>query len=287
MRTIFTYTLIKKLAMTLGWGLGLFFLGLYMMPVFDAFNDPQMAEVIEGFVGAIPQEVFAFFGNMEDFASPEGFMSVEYFSYMPLILGFVLTAQAGQLFAGMEEEGLLDIFLAYPISRLKFFFGRNLAMLISLVGVLFLAWLGIAIPLGSSEMDVTRLEMLEAFLPLLAMLICIYGVSLFLTMVLPTRSLGLTAANVLLIFTFFINGFAKMDPSLETLSKFSPFHYYQMAYVWTEGLNLEWFWGLNGIGLLGIVLAGLLFLRREFRVSGEGSWQFSFLPNRKKAESAE
>ncbi len=282
MRTIFSYSLRKKTGIVIGWGIGLMLLGLLLVSMYDMIIADSGIDFNQ-YIEMLPPEMMALFGGMADFSTPAGFLSIEYFSYLPLILGFMVIGQAGRLFAGIEEEGLLDLYLAYPVRRLNFFIGRVSAEVISLLLLLFLAYLGTVIPLKGSSMDISYVELIGPFIILFAMLFCFFGISVLLSLLLPSRSAGVTAANLFLILSFFINGFSSVNEKLEFFAKFSPFHYYQMAYSLVDGINYEWFFGLMGVGLICILFSMVLFERRDIRVSGEGSWQFlSFLSKKRR-----
>jgi len=171
----------------------------------------------------------------------------------------------------------------YPIRRIQFFNGRILAETAGLILMMIFAYIGAVIPLGNTSMGVSAVELIEPFLSLFAILFCYLGISVFLTFVLPNRSLGATAGNLFLIISFFIDGFAGVNEKLEPFAKFSPFHYFQRANSIVDGMNWEWFIGLVAVGLVGILISMVLFERREIRVSGEGSWQLKLRSADKKA----
>jgi len=248
MWTIFSYSIRKKSGIIIGWGIGLMLLGLLLVSMYDMIIADSGIDFNQ-YMEMLPPEMMALFGGTADFSTPAGFLSMEYFSYLPLMLGFVIIAQAGKLFVGLEEDGLLDLYLAYPVRRLNFFVGRVFAEFISLVLLLMMAYLGTAIPLEGSSMEIGYVELIGPFLSLFAMLFCFFGISVLLSLLLPSRSIGVTGANLFLILSFFINGFSSINENLEFLAKFSPFHYYQMAYSLVDGFNYEWFFGLMGVGL--------------------------------------
>jgi len=285
MWTIFSYSIRKKSGIIIGWGIGLMLLGILLVSMYDMIIADSGIDFNQ-YMEMLPPEMMALFGGTADFSTPAGFLSMEYFSYLPLILGFVVVGQAGNLFVGLEEEGLLDLYLAYPVRRLNFFVGRVFAEFISLVLLLMMAYLGTAIPLEGSSMDIGYVELIGPFLSLFAILYCFFGVSVLLSLLMPSRGAGVTVSNLFLILSFFINGFSGVNENLEFFAKFSPFHYYQMAYNLVDGFNYEWFFGLVGVGLVCILITMVLFERRDIRVSGEGSWQFlSFLSKKAKRNS--
>jgi ABC-2 type transport system permease protein len=63
-----------------------------------------------------------------------------------------------------------------------------------------------------------------------------------------------------------------LDERLEMTAKFLPHYYYQVALSFQE-LNFSWLFALLGISLAMVLIAWWLFLRRDIRLAGEGSWQ--------------
>lgn len=266
----FKHSLRRYTGQILGWGIGLALLGVLLVAVFDSFAD-QM-EMYEQLVESFPKEFMAFFGDLGAMATPEGYISIEFFSYMPLILG-IFAVQAGTgLLVRDEEEGTLDLVIAHPVSRTGLFAGRFLAFLFTMAVVLFIAWLGIIVPMNWSSMSVGWGEVSRPFLSLYAEMVLFGTLGVLLSMLLPSRRLASMATGLLLVASFFITGFAELNESLETAAKLSPLEYYQTQEAFS-GLNLEWFFGLLAAGLMFALLAWWRFARRDIRVGGEGGWR--------------
>ncbi len=272
MGTIFRYALSKSRGAILGWGLGLLALGLLIVPIFDTIA--EQADQIGQLMDIYPAEIFEFFGGLSDFSTPEGFLSIEYFSFLPIILGIYVISLASGLFASDEESGRLDLMVAHPLSRTAFFFGRVGALLVTLVAILTIGWLGLGLP--SSAMESFSLgmgELVPPFLSLLAILLIFASLALLLSMILPSRRAASMVSVLLLVAGFFIEGLSGINADLEPLAKWLPLRYYQGGDAF-NGLNWTWLGGLIGFSLLFILLAWWRFQRRDIRVAGEGSLPF-------------
>lgn len=266
----FKHSLRGYLGQILGWGIGLALLGLLLVPMYDSFAD--QGEAFEQMIELFPREVMAFFGDLGAMTSPEGWLSIEFFSYMPLIVGiFAIQAGTGMLVRD-EEEGTLDLIIAHPISRLSLFMGRILAFLVAIAGVLFIAWLGIYAPMGWSEMSLTWIEIARPFLSLYAEMAFFSSLGLILSMVLPSRRWASMVSGLVLVASFFITGLSKLNQDLEKIAWLSPLEYYQTQEAFS-GLNGEWILGLFAAGAVFVLLASWRFLRRDLRVAGEGGWK--------------
>ena len=284
MMTIFRYTLRRFRGQILGWGIALALLGVLLVSMYDSIAAEQ--EQFQELLKIYPPELTAFLGDISSFATPEGFVSLEFFSFMPLVLGIFAVLTGSGLLVSDEENGRLDLIMAHPVSRMALFMGRLLALVAATVAILAVCWLGLVIPMNWSSMDIGWGRMWLPLLSLLAELLLFGTMSLFLSMVLPSRRLAATTAGLLLVASFFITGLAKINEDLETIAKLSPLNYYQAQDAF-QGLNGVWLAGLLGSAVVFAALAWWRFQRRDIRVGGEGGWLWLSLslPFRRKTEA--
>jgi ABC-2 type transport system permease protein len=272
MFTIFRNAFSRYRGQILGWGLSLGALCLYMARFYHTIAAQK--ESYMKMVDAFPKELMAFFStsDMSEMFTPSGFLNIEYFSYMPIIIGiFAILAGSGML-AGDEESGTMDLILAHPVSRTALFVGRGLAFLIATIGILAINWVGFLIGLPGSGLGLNVLEIGQPFISLFATLMLFGTMALVLSMLLPSRRMAAMTSGILMIASFFITTLARLDENLETLAKISPLNYYQGG----QGIDgLEWGWviGLLGISALFVLIAWWRFERRDIRVGGEGGWR--------------
>ena len=270
MMTIFRYTLRRFRGQILGWGLALALLGLLLISMYDSFAAEQ--EQFEELQKIFPSEITAFIGDVSSMATPEGWVSLEFFSYMPLILGIFAVLTGSGLLVSDEENGRLDLIMAHPVSRAALFLGRLLAFVSATVAILAICWLGLVVPMTWSSMDIGWGRMWLPLLSLLAELLLFGTLSLLLSMVLPSRRLAATTAGLLLVASFFITGLAKINEDLEPVARLSPLNYYQAQDAF-HALNGAWIAGLLAAAVLFAALAWWRFWRRDIRVGGEGGWR--------------
>jgi ABC-2 type transport system permease protein len=282
MIAVFLHTLRRSRGAILGWGLSLGLLGFYMMQFYDTLADQR--EMIEQLVASYPPELMALFGGSAmDMFSPQGFLTVEFFSLMPVVLGIYAIMAGSSLLVSDEENGTLDLLLSQPVSRTKFFFGRALAIAAGMAMIHAICWLAFIAGVATSiELSLTAGELLRPFAALYAVMFLFQMMSLLLSLLLPSRSAATMVSGLLLVGSYFANALAEFNENLDKLAEYLPLRYYQSGYA-IEGLNGEWLLGLAGFGLAFGLLAWLLFMRRDIRVSGEGSWRMpAWLTPRKK-----
>ena len=266
----FKHTLNRHKGQILGWGLALFALVLLIVSIYDSIAADQ--EQFQELLNVFPNEISAFMGDLSAMATPEGFISLEFFSYMPIILGVLSVTIGSGMLLNDEEEGLLDLIMAHPINRTALFMSRLLAFITTIISVLFIAWLGFILSKSWSSIEIGGDKLWLPLLSLLAQLLLFGALALFFSMILPSRRLASMVSGLLLVASFFVNGLAELNNNLENVATLSPLNYYQTQEAFTD-FNLTWFFGILASALVFMILAWWLFEKRDLRVAGEGGWQ--------------
>ena len=265
--------------MILGWGLGLGLLGYYMFGIYESFIEQNIS--LAEIMAAMPAEMMAFFGGELDPVSPEGFLTIEFFSYMPVVLGILAISQASDLITGEEEDGTLEMVIAQPISRGALFWGKLLALCVNLGLILLITWLGFAIGNEFSDaFNIGTVDLLNPFVSLFAVLLFITGLALLLSMILPGSKSANLVAVLYLIAGYFITSLARIDDRLETANLLSPLRYYQTGEA-LHGLEPGYLFILLYFALLFILCAWIIFLKRDLHFGITGSMRVA-LPRREK-----
>lgn len=280
MLSVFLHSLSRYRGQILGWGLGLAVLGFYLIGFYDTIAAEQ--ETYTRLIESFPKEMIAFFGDFTEMATPQGYLGIEFFSYMPLILGIFAVMAGSGLLASDEEAGTLELVIAHPISRTALFMSRLLAFIAAAASILGITWLSFVISKQSSSIDVTAEKLALPFIELFALLMLFGGLALLLSMLLPSRAMASMVSGLVLVASFFITSLQHIDPNLEPLARFSPLTYYQSGNA-ILGLNGEWLAGLLGFALLFMLASWFFFQRRDLRVSGEGAWQIPGLGRLRRA----
>lgn len=268
--TEFKHTLRRLRGQILGWGIGLALYGLAMGAMYDMVqNMTGLQDMLAGY----PPELTAFFGDLANFNTPAGYFGTYYSSYMPLIIGIFAVAAAAGLLAGDEERGTLDLTLSYPVGRTPLFWGRWVGFVVAAALVMGIGYAGWAVTLPLTSMDVTFAALLGAHLPILALLLLFGGLSLLLSMLLPSARLAMTVAGGLLVANFLLVGLANLNDALQPIMDLTPFAFFQGGEA-IDDLRWGWIIGLTAIAFLLAAAAWLLFRRRDIRVGGERGWSW-------------
>ncbi len=236
MLAIFQRKLFKNWLLILGWGLGLGILGFYLIDIYVGFLQDSMN--LQQLMNSFPKEFLLFFGGEADLFSPSSFIHLEFFSYMPLILGIMAISASASLISKPEEEGHLEMIIAQPVSRSGFFWSKWLALVVSVMLILLIIWGGFV---SAAEMNNFELSAGELFLPfvsLFGILLLFLNLALLMSMLLPSSGAASLVSGFFLIASFFISSLVRIDEDLEVINKFSPMKFYQGGAA-VDGLNLE------------------------------------------------
>jgi ABC-2 type transport system permease protein len=271
--TTFRYTFQWFRGQILGWGLGIAALGLIIVAFYDVFGERQadFMKMIESY----PPEFLAFFGtDKQGMLSPEGYLGMYGFSFLPIIIGFFAVMAGSSLIGGDEERGRLDLIIAHPVGRTAFFFGRTMAFTGATISILLLGWLGFCVLLNGSSLGITWTEMALPFISSLAQALIYSTLALLLSMILPARNFAAVLSGLIMVVGYVLSSMASLNQNLEKVARVFPYTYFQGSQAFTD-LNLTWLFALFAASLVMVLLAWWRFVRRDIRLSGEGSfhWQ--------------
>ena len=228
------------------------------------------------YLNMFPETMLAFFKNITVINTPMGYIDVYFFSYMQVIIGIFAVSAGSGLIAADEEKGILDLVLAQPVSRSALYFGRLAGIATALFIILAAGWLSWVLPAGSTGFALSPLQLLQAFLSLFAILLFFTAFAVFFSMILPAARMAAMLAGALLAGNYLLLGLANIYDGLQAAARLTPLYYYQGGMAVIE-LNTAWLAGLLASFLLLVFAAWLLFLNRDIRVGGEGSWNLKII----------
>ncbi len=244
------------------WGVALGLLSLVSVGFFPSLEDQgdQLNQLIESY----PPEMRDLFGMGEgtDLTTIEGFLASQVFSFMaPLALAFFpILASAGAI-AGAEERGTIDVLLGNPIPRWQLVAGQFVGAAISLLGIVAILGLYTWVPAVLLEVGLSLRETAEAVLNLWPLCLFFGGLAMLCSAVFHRRVLAIAIPGAVLISMYFVNALGNAVEELEGIQPFTAFFYYGSAVE--DGIDWENFGGLTLAALLLVLLAALLFRRRD------------------------
>lgn len=274
----------RKTVRDLRWQIFWYSLGLSLMGAFVVFIYPSYRDQLQDF--ELPEALQALIGT-EDFTSPTGFLSAEFYSWTPIMLVVFAIMAGTSALAGEEDSGTVDLLLAQPLSRrrlaLSKLAGLTAASILIAAGT-YIGWL-ISIPFVDMDVSLARLALANA--QLVPMLLVIAFLSVWCAAVLPDRKLATGLVTAIAVLSYVINYLSALVDVLSPLAWASVFNYSEGGETLTGSFD-EWkSLVLLGVALLFAVLAIAAFERRDLGVRGAGFALPRWLALRKASQAME
>ena len=270
MSATFFYMLRRYRLAVVFWGLGLAVIGIFVVFMHQSVADKQRS--IERIMKGMPLIVKALAGDVSQFVTPVGWLHLKYFFVVPVSFGVFAVVTGAGLLVHDEEQGRLDLFMAYPLSRTRVFLARCASLATATLLIVAIAWAGMAAALPYASLGITASDILWPFFTLFLVITFFQALSLWFSFLLPSRIIAAGAAGIILIVSFFLEVFVHVEPKLMMVARLFPLRYYQGGMA-TVGVN----WGDLLVLLIAtsiaLGMAWRLFLGRQIRVMGEGNFR--------------
>lgn len=264
LRSLFLKTLRDMRGQILGWGTGIGLMGLLVATLYPSFRG--QIDAMADLFASYPPAVTAFVGDMTMMGQLSGWLSVEFFSWIPPILAVFAVGAGAGLIAGEEERGTLDLLLSHPVRRWRVVVEKFAGLAVATVSICVLAGLFLLaslVAIGETG-DLARLML--ATLDIVPITLASGTFALMASVVLRRRRLAVTFAVVLVIGSWVVDSLGKLVEVLEPFRAFTLFHYFNGGSILQDGGD----WGNVGV-LLGLCLVFLAislvaFQRRDIAV---------------------
>lgn len=213
----------------------------------------------------LPRGVSELLGGA-DYATITGWFRSEIGSvYGPLLMGAVAITAAAAITAGEEEDRILALVLACPITRARLVLAKAGAIAILVVIVAAATWAGLlaGVAIGGGGISVGHITAFAAHLAFFGL--SIGAVALAVGAGTGRRTLTTGVASGVGIVGWLINGFAPLVGGIAWLKYLSPFHYYAGHDPLSHGIDVVDLVVLGAVALVLTALAVAGFERRDLR----------------------
>jgi len=194
-----------------------------------------------------------------------GYLSFEFYSYFGLFFGGYLAFIAGGIIARPIEDGTIELALARPVNRRRFYLERCGALL--LVGALMSVWAVAAVWVDTRIFGGAHVAWRWLLLTQLAggaFLLFALGLGAVISARASVARTASSAAIGVLILGYLLNSLGTLSDRLTWLTYLSPFHYAQLSAILVQH-QLTW-WHLillSGLGVAGLIAGLIIFDRRD------------------------
>ncbi len=260
-RSIFTKALFDQKMQILGFGLT-----LAVIAAMDVYIWPSYRDTLQNF--EIPPAFEALLGGDLNLATAPGFLSAEFYSWIPILLLVYAVIQGTGAIAGEESGGTMDLVLAQPVTRRSFVLQRIAATILASVLIIAIGYTGWLVSVPFVDIDVTLWDVFLANVNLLPITLLFFALSLAAGAIAPTRGMAVAVTVGIATATFFMQTLAATVDVLEPLRYLSPFYYYGNGQPLVDGLNWAHVALLTGISCGLAIVAVRTFEERDVSVGG-------------------
>lgn len=173
--------------------------------------------------------------------------------YGPLVIGALAITGASATTAGEEEDRILALVLAYPVSRSRLVTAKGVAIATIVLIIALATWIGLIVGVALAGGGITI-----AHITALAVQLAFFGLAtgaLAIALAAGTgrRSLATGVAAGIAILSWLINSFAPLITGIGWLKYLSLFYYYAGHDPLTRGVDIP---GVIVLGLVTLLLTG-------------------------------
>lgn len=205
----------------LGWAAAIVAVLLLYLPLYPSMQSPELNQLLD----SLPTELVKALGY-EQISSGEGYTQATFFG----LLGFVFITIAAiswgaAAIAGSEESGQLELTLAHAVGRVRYALESGAAMIVKIALLGVVAFLGILLLNGPSELGVQAGNLFAVTLAWTGLGLLTGAVSLAAGAVTGRRAWAIGAGAGIAVFGYALDALGNMNPDLEGLQRFSPYHW--------------------------------------------------------------
>ncbi|HET9495495.1 MAG TPA: ABC transporter permease subunit, partial [Chloroflexia bacterium] len=262
LRNIFLKTLRDHRWGTLLWGVGLgaiISMDVWLYPEYSTSSE-KLADLQRAY------EAFGFLtGEVVPVDTLGGFLTVESFGYIGVMLGIWLAVVGVGLFRGEEEQGALELLMSTPRSRVEVFAAKAAGMAVAGLGAVTVFGGVLFGVVAATNQSLPFWGTLGALLNTYLMAMFWGAAGVLAGQVIPLRRTASLVTGGLLLGTYLLNSVAEIVGGLEWLTWLLPAHYYSLTKSLVPGRAVD----PLGIGVLAagttalLMAAGYMFVRRD------------------------
>ena len=147
LRNVFLKTLRDTRGDVVVWGLGMMAWAVVVVCVFASVRDDASLQAIDAMIQGFSPIIRAFIGG-EDIPSVtnfEGFLTLEFLNYVPLVLAIFALMEGSAAIAQEEERRTMDFLMAQPVRRWRVVVAKVAALAVAACAIAALAGIGLVI----------------------------------------------------------------------------------------------------------------------------------------------
>lgn len=221
-------------------------------------------------------------GEAGSITSPEGFLTVEFFTWVPLLFITVAVIAATGTTAGEEAAGTLDLLLAQPISRRRLLTEKAAGIAVSITLGTLASMLGFLAAKLFAEFAIGPVRLFEATAYMVPIILLYAALALWAGVTFSTRSLASMVVIGAVVAAYFLQLLGGTVPAMEEIRKLSPFYWSDASVVLLHGFHWPRAIGMLAVAGVFFALALWSFERRDI-ATGRREWSLKTIARRRPA----
>ncbi len=211
----------------------------------------QMAKLLETFPPAMLEAFGA--GEAKFLASPEGYLSLNLFSWIMPVLAIYSIIAGLAVTANEEDQGILDMVISLPLNRWQIVVEKTLGYAVIVIGNVVLMLIGLWIGVKQTpSMTISTGRLVEATLNLIPSLLVVLAFTVMVSTLARRRNVAAGIASAFLLIGYFVDLIGRAAPGTfwDKLRALSFYTYHDNPGVMQHGLS----WGNIGILMIASVV---------------------------------
>ena len=277
--SVFSKTLRDLRWQVFWYGAGLALMAALVVVIYPSYRD-QLADF------EIPEALQGLIGDA-DYASPEGYLTAEFVSWVPIITVIFAIMAGTSALAGEEAAGTMDLLLSQPISRRRLAVEKIAAILVATVAITAITCLGWVSSVPFVDIDIDMVDLFTASLNVVPITLTFAFMAMWAGAAMPDRRGATGIVTGVAVLGYFVNYLAQLVDVLRPVAWASPFHYYGLD-ILTAGFDLWKTLALVGLAAGFAIGAVRSFERRDIGVRSTSHFPSTLFrwPHRGRVERA-
>lgn len=263
---VFRETLRRNWKMALYWALGIASMAVYGIAVIP---DSSVLKQYSELLNSMPSFLLNMVGGVDAkfMASPEGFLAVEFFSWIMLVMAAYGVIAGLSVTISEEDRGIMDVVLSRPVKRANIVIEKLAAFTLLIIGIVLISWLTLWFMTARSPVfTISAGRLLESSLNMLPGTLLVMTFTAMIATLVRRRNVATGIAAGFVALSYFIDVIGRSAQVTNFIRTISFYSYYDSNAVIQNGLTPG-----NVIGLLIVAVmffVGALFLweRRDVGV---------------------
>jgi ABC-2 type transport system permease protein len=246
------------------YAIGLFVYAWMITAIFPLFSEGLD---LDSYVEIFPEEMMVLLGVEEatSMNQIEGFLSLEYLAvFFVLILVFFVSSSAGSTIAGAIEKKTIDFQLSQPISRTRLLLSEAFVTVLYTIGLVIFNSVAMIMLSRLHDVDLSIKGVLVFTVLASGLMISIYGISIFLSSFLKSKTIVITTTIFLVMAMHIFQSLTTFVDKLKDFQNVTLFSMYKPETILkTAQLDLIHMLMFLLVFVVGLVSSIIIFQRKD------------------------